>query len=61
MINFDKFRLRTSLGKITEMCVKVNKINKSNRNGSSMRDFLILPFPPVMANLAAGSSAEESA
>ena len=43
------------------MCVKVNKINKSNRNGSSMRDFLILPFPPVMANLAAGSSAEESA
>ena len=37
------------------------KINKSNRNESSMSDFLSSTFSPVMANLAAGSSAGESA
>ena len=52
----DKFRLRTSLGKISKINVKMNKINKSNINESSMSDFLSLPFSPVMANLTAGSS-----
>ena len=53
----DKFRLRISLRKIKEMRVKMNEINKSNRNESSMSDFLNSPFSPVMANLDAGSSA----
>ena len=57
----DKIRLRTSLGKIKEMYVKTNKINKSNRKENSMSDFLSSPFYPVMANLAAGISAGESA
>ena len=39
----------------------MNKINKSNRNENSISDFLTSPFSPVMANLAAGSSAGESA
>ena len=53
----DKVRLRTSLG----MHVKMNKINKSNRNENSMSDFHSSPFSPVMVNLAVGSSAGESA
>ena len=56
-----KIRLRTSLGKIDEMRVKMNKINKSNRNENSISNFLISRFSPVMANLSAGSSAGESA
>ena len=55
----DKFRL--GLEKIKEMRVKMNEIIKSNRNESSMSDFLSSPFSPAMANLAAGSSAGESA
>ena len=43
------------------MHVKMNKINKSNRNESSMSDFIGSPFFPVMVNLAAGNSAGESA
>ena len=39
----------------------MNKINKSNRNENSISNFLSSPFPPVMANLAAISSAAESA
>ena len=53
----DKFWLRTSLGKISKMHVKMNKIDKSKINESSMSNFLSLPFSPVMANLTAGSSA----
>ena len=56
-----KIRLRASLGKIDEMRVKMNKINKSNRNENSISNFLISRFSPVMANLSAGSSAGESA
>ena len=44
---FDKFRLRESLGKMKEMRVKLNKINKSNRNESSMSDFFSSPFSPI--------------
>ena len=43
-----------------EMCVKMNMINKSKRKENSMSDFLSSPISPVMANLAAASSAEES-
>ena len=60
----DKFRLRTiSLGKIKDMSVKMNKAKKSKRNGNCMSDLLSSPFSPVavMADLAAGSSAGESA
>ena len=57
----DKFRLRASLGKIKEMRVKMNKTKKSKRNDSCISDFLSSPFSPVMADLPAGSSAEESA
>ena len=57
---FDKFRLRTRLGKIKKMYVKMNKINKSNINESGICDFFSPPFSLVMANLAAGSSAGES-
>ena len=57
----DKFRLRTSLGKIKEMRVRMNKTKKSKRNDSCMSDFLGSPFSPVMADLATGSSAGESA
>ena len=39
----------------------MNKMNRSNRNESSMRNFPSSLFSPVMANLAAGSSARESA
>ena len=46
----DKFRLRTSLQKIKEMIVKMN-----------MSGFLSSPFSPVMTDLAARSSAGESA
>ena len=50
----DKFRLRERLGKIKEMCcVKMNK--------TKMSGFLSSPFSLVMADLAAGSSAGESA
>ena len=62
LAELDKFRLRKNLGKIKEMRVKLNKINKSNRNESSVSDFLSSPFfSHVMANLAAGRSAGESA
>ena len=57
----DKFRLRTSLGKIKEMHVKMNKTKKSKRNDSCMSDFLSSCFSAVMTDLAAGSSAGESA
>ena len=57
----DKFRLRTSLGKIKEILVKMNKTKKSKRKDSCISDFLSSPFSPVMAELAAGSSAGESA
>ena len=57
----DKFRLRTSLGKIKEIRVKMNKTKKSKRKDSCISDFLSSPFSPVMAELAAGSSAGESA
>ena len=58
----DKIRLRASLGKIKKMCLKMNKTKKkSNRNDSCVSDFLSLPFSLVMADLAAGSSAGESA
>ena len=40
----DKFRLRTCLGKIKEMWVKMNKTEKSKRNDSCMSDFLSSPF-----------------
>ena len=36
----DKFRLRTSLRKIKEMCVKMNKTTKSKRNESCMSSLL---------------------
>ena len=39
----------------------MNKVNKSNRNESSMSDFLSPSSSPVMANLPAASSAGESA
>ena len=39
----------------------MNKINKSNRNENSISNFLISRFSPVMANLSADSSVEESA
>ena len=39
----------------------MNKKNKSNRNENSISNFLISRFSPVMANLSADSSAEESA
>ena len=39
----------------------MSKINESNRNESSMSDFLSSPFSPVIANLFAGSSAGKSA
>ena len=57
----DQNKVRTSLGKIKEMQVKMNKINKSNRNENSTSNFISSPFPPLMANLAAISSAAESA
>ena len=57
----DKFRLRTSLGKTKEMCVKMNKTKISKINDSYMSDFLSSPFSPVLADLTAGSSAGESA
>ena len=44
----DKFRLRESQGKMKEMHVQRLKINKNNRNESSMSDFLSSPFPPAM-------------
>ena len=40
---------------------KLIKQKKNNRNESCMSDFLSLPYSPVMANLAPGSSAGESA
>ena len=57
----DKYRLRTNLGKIKEMCVKMNKTKKSKRNESCMSDFLSSPFSPVLTDLAAGTSTGESA
>ena len=39
----------------------MNKKNESNRNENSISNFLISRFSPVMANLSADSSAEESA
>ena len=41
----DKFRLGESQGKIS---VQLLKINKNNRNESSMSDFLSSPFSPAM-------------
>ena len=40
----DKFRLRERLRNIKEMCVKINKTKKSQRNDSCMSDFLNSPF-----------------
>ena len=40
----DKVRLRTSLRKIKEMCVKMNKTTKSNRNESCMSSLLWVTF-----------------
>ena len=58
----DTFRLRERLGKIKEMChVKMNKTKKSKRNDSCISEFLSSPFSLVMTDLAAGSSARESA
>ena len=57
----DKFTLKTSLRKIKEMRVKMNKTKKSKRNDSCMNDFLSSSFSPVMADLAVGSNAVESA
>ena len=37
------------------MHVKMNIINKCNRNENSMSDFLSTTFSPVMANLAAAT------
>ena len=59
-VGLDKFRLRTSLGTIHEMHVKMNK-TKIYRNESYMSDFLSSLSTTVMANLAAGSSSGESA
>ena len=57
----NKFRLRASLGKIKEMSVKINKEkNKNKRNDSCVSDFISSHFSPIMADLAAGSSAEEN-
>ena len=56
LVGLDKIELWASLRTIKEMRVKMNKINKSNRNKNSMSS----PFSPVMANLAASSSAGES-
>ena len=52
-----------SLGKMKEMPVKKNKTKKSKRNDSCMSDLLSSPFSAVavMTDLAAGSSAGESA
>ena len=53
----DKFRLGESQGKIS---VQLLKINKNNRNESSMSDFLSSPFSPAMpmgnTSLAAGEN-----
>ena len=49
------------MGKIKKMRVKLNIINKSNRDEKSMSDFLSSPFSPEMTNLAAASRAGESA
>ena len=43
----NKFRLRESLGKMKEIRVKINRINRSNRNKSSTSDFFSSPFSPV--------------
>ena len=57
----DKYRLRTNLGKIKEMCVKMNKTKKSKRNESYMSVFLSSPFSPVLTDLAADTSTGEKA
>ena len=53
----DKFRLGENQGKIS---VQLLKINKNNRNESSMSDFLSSPFSPAMpmgnTSLAAGEN-----
>ena len=49
------------MGKAKEMPVKLNIINISNRDENSMSDFLSSLFSPEMTNLAAASSAGESA
>ena len=56
---FDK--LDKSRKDYKEMHIKMKKINKSNRNESSMSEFLSSPFSPVFVNLTAGSSAGENA
>ena len=43
----NKFRLRESLGKMKEMRLKMNRINRSNTNKSSTSDFFSSPFSPV--------------
>ena len=57
----DKIRLRTNLGKIKEMHVKMNIINISNRNENSMNYFLSSSFSPVMADSTAARIVGESA
>ena len=44
----DKFRLRENLGKMKEMHVLLVKVNKNNRNESSLSEFLSSPFSPTM-------------
>ena len=44
----DKFRLSESLGKMKEILVQLLKINKNNRNESSMTDFLSSPVSLAM-------------
>ena len=57
----DKFRLRTSLGKIKEVSVKINKIKKVKELKAVWVTFLVHLFSTVMVNLAAGNSAGKSA
>ena len=60
-VGMDKFRLRASLGKVKDMRVKMNKMNKVNRNESNIWWETFLTFSPGMVNLPASSSAGESA
>ena len=59
--SLDKFRLRTSLGKIKEMSVKRNKTKKVKELKVVWVAFLIHLFSAVMANLVAGNRAGKSA
>ena len=53
----DKFRLGESQGKISAQLLK---INKNNRNESSMSDFLSSPFSPAMPMGNTSLAAEEN-